>query len=89
MKNIKNTVAAFTLLAVMAFGTTFANAGIIILGASSKEEPTTCSDDKGIMDDAKTILEGIIILGKTGIIILGAGSSDCNSGPSKDGIIIL
>ena len=32
MKNPKNTLAAITMMAVLAFGTTFANAGIIIAG---------------------------------------------------------
>jgi len=75
MKNLKNTVAAFTLMAVIAFGTTFANAGIIVAGFNEKEA-TPCTEttktekmDWGIIVAG---LRGIIVAGFTGIIVAGA-----------------
>jgi len=86
MKNLKNTFAAFTMIAVLAFGTTFANAGIIILRSADAPTQDTCSDTKGILDEVQEMLGGIIIL-RTGIIILK--SSPCSVDADKGGIIIL
>jgi len=73
MKNIKNTLRAGTMLAVIAFGATFANAGIII-GGLSDPNPDPCKDTKGIIIGGLT---GIIIGGFTGIIIGGAKDEGC------------
>lgn len=80
MKNIKNVSAAITLIAVMAFGTTFANAGIIIGGVTS-ENPCEQTVKPGIIIGGLT---GIIIGGLTGIIIGGATDDT----PVDCGIII-
>ena len=87
MKNLKNTVAAITLLAVIAFGTTFANAGIIVAGFNEKEE-TPCTEttrtekmDWGIIVAG---LRGIIVAGFTGIIVAGATDTP----PVDCGIIV-
>lgn len=87
MKNLKNTVAAITLLAVIAFGTTFANAGIIVAGFNEKEE-TPCTEttrtekmDWGIIVAG---LRGIIVAGFTGIIVAGATDTP----PVECGIIV-
>ena len=78
MKNLKNTAAALTLMAVIAFGTTFANAGIIVAGFNEKTatertcvETTTKAPkiDWGIIVAG---LRGIIVAGFTGIIVAGA-----------------
>jgi len=74
MKNIKNTLRAGTMLAVIAFGATFANAGIII-GGFSDPNPNPCKvTTKGIIIGGFT---GIIIGGFTGIIIGGAKDEGC------------
>ncbi len=88
MKNVKNTLAAFTMMFVLAFGTTFANAGIIIAGLNDKssttktEDPCTQTSEK---EDWGIIIAGvgIIIAGFTGIIIAGAAEE-----PTECGIII-
>jgi hypothetical protein len=82
MKNIKNTLRAATMLAVIAFGTTFANAGIIIGGLQS-DPVDPCTENTGIIIGGLT---GIIIGGFTGIIIGGARGSDGSTDPC--GIII-
>jgi len=92
MKNLKNTIAAITLMAVMGFGATFANAGIIIAGATEAPRTTTrpkaedpCSEKSEKKDWGIIIagLRGIIIAGLGGIIIAGA-----NNTPTECGIII-
>ncbi len=79
MRNLKNTLAAFTMMFVLAFGTTFANAGIIIAGFNEKsttksEQPCTQPSEK---EDWGIIIAGvgIIIAGFTGIIIAGAAEA--------------
>ena len=66
MKHLKNTVAAITLLAVIAFGTTFANAGIIVAGFNEKEE-TPCTETTR----TEKMDWGIIVAGLRGIIVAG------------------
>ncbi len=57
---MKKTIATLTLALVMTFGATFANAGILISDATAT--PCTQTETKN---------DGIIIFGKTGIIIFG------------------
>jgi len=82
MKNLKNTFAAFTMMAVMALGTTFANAGIIIAGRTADGDKQTqkteqCTNQTEVKNDLGGIIiagfVGIIIAGRTGIIIAGFG----------------
>jgi hypothetical protein len=94
MKNPKNTLAAITMMAVLAFGTTFANAGIIIAGLKDDGGKTrttqkeTTADPCGEPSSESGIiiagLAGIIIAGYTGIIIAGAK----DEAPVNCGIII-
>ncbi|MGH9945665.1 MAG: hypothetical protein ACRD6X_00520 [Pyrinomonadaceae bacterium] len=71
MKNLKNTFAAFTMITVLALGTTFANAGILIgdFGGrgetkdSKKDVPTACKEE------TKSDLMGILISDLTGLIL--------------------
>jgi hypothetical protein len=77
MKNLKNTVAAVAMMAVMVFGTTFANAGIIIAGRTTENVKTSAPDPcsgtgTDIKSDVISELGGIIIAG-FGIIIAGRG----------------
>ncbi len=100
MKNIKNTIAAMSLMAVMGLGATAANAGIMVSDRSVTPAQTVCSTE-GIMSQ----LEGIIIVGlassREGIMMsdrLGIMMSDRSTpcvqgntveGQNDDGIIIV
>lgn len=95
MKKINNLVAAFTMMAVLAFGTTFANAGILVSDSVRDQPCDQKSDDKGELGDIGAIITGIIIVAKTGIIIVAKGGilvSDsvkpCEGQVSKDGILV-
>ena len=90
---LKKVIITGLIAAVLSFGTTFANAGIIILGkdggnSAKKTSATTTSlaSDSGdpCSDSTAATAAGIIILGATGIIILGATDQ-----PTTCGIIIL
>lgn len=90
MKNLRNFFGWITLVAVITFSSTFANAGIIIAGAQNTEPcPTAAKVDSGII--IAGVKDGIIIAGFTGIIIAGitgiiiAGASEA---PVDCGIII-
>jgi len=80
MRNFKNTLAAITMMVVIGFGATAANAGLILSDKNANntpcvKEPTA---DNGIL--VSDLIEGIIVLGLTdGIIVLGR----------TDGIIVL
>jgi hypothetical protein len=67
MRNVKRMVAAGTMMAVMVFGTTLANAGIIIAGANRAPNPCGQSGESTFIG---IIIAGIVA-GKTGIIIAG------------------
>lgn len=71
MTNFKNMVAAITLMAVMAFTTTVANAGLIISDRSTPITPCETKEnaDNGII--LTDLVEGIIVFGRTGIIVFG------------------
>ena len=74
MKNLKNTIAAIMMIGVMVFGTTFANAGIIIArgadGDTKKSDTTSvCEEPQSTLTGIIIAFTGIIIAGKTGIII--------------------
>ena len=73
MRNVKNTLTALTLMAVLAFGTTFANAGIIVAGATAKtDDPCTEPTEKVDYGIIVAGFTGIIVAGFTGIIVAGA-----------------
>ena len=91
MKNLTNTFAAIVMMFVIAFGTTFANAGIII--AKSETPETTCGKDTGVVGKIRGIVLTGIIIAKTGIIIAKDGiiiarDQPCSSTATKEGIII-
>jgi hypothetical protein len=90
MKNLKNIVA--TIILITAFGTTFANAGIIIAKDSAQ---CPSSGNAGILEQiGGRILQGIIIaktgiiIARDGIIIAKEGAGTCDSQLTKEGIII-
>lgn len=82
MRNLRNFFTAAVMVTMLAFGTTFVNAGIIIRGRdggdgddlrSKANDPcVTKVDTKGTINDGIIIRGfGIIIRGFTGIIIRG------------------
>ena len=80
MKNLKNTISAVGLMAVLALGAVSANAGMII---SDRATGQCTVKDGGIIQQ----IAGIIIVGApalNGIIIIDAALSGCE----KDGMII-
>lgn len=89
---LKKVIITGLITAILSFGATFANAGIIILGkdgggsakTSSATTSSLTSDDPCSGDSLSATATGIIILGATGIIILGATDQ-----PTTCGIIIL
>lgn len=89
MKNLKNKVAALGMMAVLGLGTVSANAGMLISDRNANGQCGTVKDDiltqlEGIIIVGAPLLEGIIIVGRDGMLI-----SDRNSGcTAKDGILI-
>ena len=83
MKNIKGYITAATMFAVLTFGTTFTQAGIIVAGRTDAAAMTTSGDDP--CTDTSTDLGGIIVAGITaaaqyasgGIIVAGAKQETC------------
>ena len=70
MKNLKNTISALSLMAVLGLGAVAANAGLMVSDRSNNQQQLCAS----VKDDILTQLSGIIILGAPmldGIIILG------------------
>lgn len=99
MNSIKNIAATFLMIVVLLFGTTFANAGIIIAGAydgpPSTDPADPCAESATSGNQSSFFAEGIIIAGAkevasslSGIIIAGATSDDGNDGNDTCGIII-
>lgn len=93
MKNVKNTFAAAIMMTALTFGTSVANAGIII----AKSEATTCTSTTGskFLDNVTgMVLEGIIIaktgiiIAKEGIIIARDGATCSEPRKTSEGIII-
>ena len=82
MKKFKNLFAAFTLAAVLAFGTNLASAGLLISDFAPTGNDEPCKEETNSIVDATT---GIIVLGLTGIIVLGV--TDTEEAPC--GIIVL
>lgn len=74
MKSLKTTFAAFVMMFVLVFGTTFANAGIIIAAQGGTGDCTVAksSGTYGKVSDGGKLNTGIIIA-YTGIIIAYTG----------------
>ena len=91
MRNVKTTVATAVMMTALTFGTSVANAGIII---AKSGETTSCTESKNVVGSvAGLVLEGIIIA-KTGIIIAKVGIIIAKEGTctdtanTREGIII-
>lgn len=92
MKNFKNMTAALSLMAVLGFGAVSANAGLIISDRSANGVETQCTQEQGIVRDiagvvaaGASMFDGIIIIGREGLII--SDRTNCST-TSRDGIII-
>ncbi|MCY7377373.1 MAG: hypothetical protein LH472_15545 [Pyrinomonadaceae bacterium] len=95
MKNIKNTIAAMSLMAVLGLGATTANAGLMLSDRSGNGQQTCGDSTGGILNEAA----GIIIVGVTsaltGILIVGRGGLMLSDRPTpcveagRDGLIIV
>ena len=95
---MKKAITTIALAAILTFGSTFANAGIIVAGiADSGTKGTPCTSKDGIIVaglDGIIVagLDGIIVAGLTGIIVAGfgdKGSSTCTQPVTvNDGIIV-
>ena len=72
MKTIKQLIAAFTMAGIIILSTSFANAGIIVVGAKD-DAPGKASSTQQCSDASSTgrINAGIIVVGLTGIIVVG------------------
>lgn len=84
---MKKTIAAAMVMGVMAFGTTMANAGIIII--DKVEEPKDVSSGS-----CETSKDGIIIIDAIlslleGIIIIDKAEEPCTDQKDTEGIIII
>ena len=93
MKNIKNTVAAMTLMAVLGLGAVTANAGLLVSdrGINTNSVPTCNSNGGGVLDQAT----GILIVGFSSLtgILIADRQTPCVQNPtdgvSNDGILIV
>ena len=85
MKNLKNLMAAVTLLAVLIVGTGSANAGVVGDSVNPSEDPCkeTIKFDSGIIVVG---IVGIIVVGRTGIIVVG---KDSDNAEVNCGIIVV
>ena len=70
MKNLKNMMAAVTMLAVLVLGTTSANAGLLMSDRANPGQGNSCTVKQDIMAD----LTGII-LHRMGIILSKGGTN--------------
>ena len=94
MKNLKNTLAALALFVMLVFGTTSANAGLLMSDRSAPaQEGTPCASSEAT--DILTQATGIILAGFTGIILHGRDGllkSDRNTttcdGDQRTGILM-
>ncbi|QYO66843.1 hypothetical protein [Leptolyngbya sp. 7M] len=90
MRKLRGFIPTTTLAFVLLFGSTFANAGIIVWDLKGTPTRTTqqCTDKNDTKTDWGIIIQGvtgIIIQGLTGIIIQGVSDTEA---PTNCGIII-
>jgi hypothetical protein len=96
MKNTKKTIAAAIMMSALTFGTSVANAGIIIAKAEGTAPCAATSEGSKTLFSrlGGMVLEGIIIakvgiiIAREGIIIAKDGESTCETPRTTEGIII-
>ncbi len=92
---MKKTLTTILLATILTFGTTFANAGIIVAGALDQDNSGDPCKEAVAKNDGIIVagLDGIIVAGFTGIIVAGftgiivAGFAD-DTTPVNCGIIV-
>ncbi len=99
MKNLKNTISALSLMAVLGLGAVVANAGLMISDRSTGQQQLCApvKDDlltqlSGVIILGAPLLDGVIILGRDGLMISDKGTGGCNTNglmiSDRDGILI-
>ena len=96
MKNIKNTVAAMSLMAVLGLGAVTANAGLLVSDRGIGTTPT-CEATGGIFNQLAGILivgagssvTGILMSGdRAGLLVSDRNVGGCQATQSRDGILM-
>lgn len=98
MKNIKNTLAATVLAAVLGVSSVSANTGLIISdrGVGGENNVPTCgSSDTGVLSSLMGIIiygatssaTGIIIYGRDGFLVSDRNTNGCST-QNKDGFLV-
>ena len=96
MKNIKNTAAAFGMMAVLGLGAVTANAGMILSDRSVGSTPTCGANTGGIFSQvagilivgASSSLTGILMSDRSGMILSDRNAGGCQATQSRDGILM-
>ncbi len=95
MKNLKNMISAASLMAVMVVGTVSANAGLLISDRTAPSLQGQCATVKDsntqnldgiIIIGFQSVLDGIIIIGRAGLMISDKVAPGCDKG--KSGLLI-
>ena len=88
MKNIKNTIAAMSLMAVLGLGSITANAGLIMSDRGIGDNTPKCEvSNGGILNELMGILivgvtssaTGILIVGRPGLLMSDRNVNGCQS----------
>jgi hypothetical protein len=96
MKNLKNTLVAVGLVAVLGLGTVSASAGLLISDRGAT--PAKCTVKSSVLQQLSGViaggLNGLLISDLNGIIIIDTPSPECTNGnglliSDRDGIIII
>ncbi len=83
MTKRKGYIPTMTMMLLVAFGSTIANAGIVITGRAAATEAPTCSETK--TETLVSYLSKIATFAKTGIVITGRDETPC---AERTGIVI-
>ncbi len=85
MTKLRGYIPTMLMLVTLMFGTTAANAGIIVGGRTSEETPSTTTLSGVLIDIVTFATTGIIVGGRDGIIV---GGRDGIIVGGRDGIIV-
>lgn len=91
MKNIKNLLAAATLIVVLLVGTSFAGTGLYVSDANGGSNTNSCTEKTSNNTSKESYYNslteivvqgvvGIVVKGVTGIVVRGAGQTQTNCG---------
>jgi hypothetical protein len=91
MKNLKNTIAAVGLMAILGMNATVAKAGLLITDKATPADGAQCQISK---DDFGAKIKGLIVIGLNGLIVIGQNGLLITDGliitdqQCKDGLLI-